>query len=129
MSSLSDCTRCKKLNNSDTRQAMGCGYEPALPAEKLQPLWLPQGFRPPEPNEDGEPVQFPTVCPGYTVRLPEVIEIARARMHWLKGELSNFCDDKPVEMLMIGIEIMDASATDLHNAHMTPQSAGGLAKD
>lgn len=37
----------------------------------------------------------PTVCPGYTSRLPEVIEITRLRCHWKVGQLAIACHDGP----------------------------------
>jgi hypothetical protein len=55
------------------RQAMGCAYE-SIPVELRRPIGVPLGCE-----------VVATTCPGYTTKLPEVIEVARARLHWSKG--------------------------------------------
>ena len=58
---------------------------------------------------DGEPM-----CAGYTCRLPEVLEIARARMHWEKGAIVSFCrGQEPSEQLLVGIELLEHAVSDL----------------
>jgi hypothetical protein len=76
------------------RQFLGCGYEPQI--ERAQP-WVPQGF-------DGKAEH----CAGYTSRLPQVIEVARAFLHWEKGQLQLRHDDPPAALLD-GIEALSGS--------------------
>ena len=85
--------------NTETRQAMACGYEaPVSHARACSPLSV-------NPEWTGAE---PTVCPGYTTSLPEVVEIGRARYHWDHGELRDFCAGQPSEHVIIGIEILDS---------------------
>lgn len=56
--------------------------------------------------------EVPSACPGYTTKLPEVAEINRARLHWSKGALREFCGGKPSELLLRGIEILEGSANE-----------------
>jgi hypothetical protein len=116
MAYLSDCTSCKQANPVAVRQSMGCGYE--SPTESPI-VWTPEGMR----IGSDDKIRH---CAGYTTRLPEVIEIARARTHWDKGHLVEFCGGQPTQPMMIGIEIIDASAHQLESALMTPRSKGGL---
>lgn len=52
-------------------------------------------------------------CPGYTTNLPEVIEIARARVHWKEGGgLRDFCDETPSEALRQGVEILEGASNE-----------------
>lgn len=52
-----------------------------------------------------------TTCPGYTTKLPEVIEIARLRVHAKEGTLSLFMHGaEPTDVAVVGIEIL-AGAT------------------
>ncbi len=105
-----------QINNLETRQGMGCGYEP--PVEHAI-TWRPPAF----PSDETI-----TTCAGYTVRLPEVIEAARARVHWTKGELESFVEGRPHENLLIAIEILEGSAGELQVASVTPIGEGGLSK-
>jgi hypothetical protein len=79
------------------RDEWGCGYLPL--AERARPqIWSHEGYRGPKP----------TTCVGYTTKLPEVIEVARARLHWGKGSLSVFTGgEPPSEPLIIGIETLE----------------------
>ena len=111
-----------EANTELTRQTYGCGWAPIAP-ERLRPfVRVPQplGFAP-------LPDQSFDVCPGYLVHLPAVHEIARAR-NWKGGNLRDFCDGKPTEAMMLGIEIVEAAVVDLQNWIMTPRSKGGGAE-
>ena len=63
------------------RQDLGCGFERALPPGDARP-WTPRAW-----VDRGEAT---TVCPGYTSRLPVVIEIADAYPQWEHGTLTEY---------------------------------------
>lgn len=86
-------------NTSEVRQYMGCGYEPQ--AAYARP-WMHRGYTD----------ETPTTCPGYTTKLPEVIEINRARLHWKQGELRDHCGGEPTEQIYRGIEILEGAANE-----------------
>jgi hypothetical protein len=66
-------------------------------------VWSPAGM---DFDWKGDPV----ACPGYTTNLPEVIEIARARVHAKEfGGLRDFCDETPSEALKQGVEILEGA--------------------
>lgn len=108
-------------NPPEIRQSMGCGFEPALgeyggwepPSGKL-------GFR-----QNKKLVQLPTVCPGYSTNLPEVLEVVRAHRHWQKASLRDFCGGEPNEALLIGIEVLESEINATQNFEMTPEKDGG----
>jgi hypothetical protein len=88
----------------EIRQSMGCGY---LPDAKATGLGKPDGYKGAEPS----------VCMGYTVKLPEVAEVSRARLWWEKAQLSLWCrDDDPTEPLMTCVEelVIQISAVEAH---------------
>jgi hypothetical protein len=88
-----------------TRQLLGCGFAP-LPAGHLLKF-----VRAPRPA--GYEGDDPTVCPGYTTSLPEVIEIARARFHWKNGGPAAIgITDWVNHPLAIGIEILEGAANE-----------------
>lgn len=99
----SNCSDCMLANSLQTRQTLGCGYEPVA-ADELSRL-----VRIMEPL--GSDIK-PTTCPGFTTRLPEVIEIARARLHWSKGELTSFCSGQARGALLAGIEILEGATNE-----------------
>jgi hypothetical protein len=96
--------------DQQTRQMLGCGLAP-LPPANLSPfvsMFTGCGSQS-EPATDEKPA-FPSVCPGYTTRLPEVIEIARARLHWSKGALR--IDDWSTSPLAFGIEFLESASNE-----------------
>lgn len=102
---LDDCSKCKKMQPLQTRQALGCGWEPRI--AKPRP-WSPAGL---DGNSEWQPDL--TTCPGYTTALPEVIEIARARVHWKEGGgLRDFCDEPVTEQLRLGVEILEGASNE-----------------
>ena len=67
----------------------------------------------------------PTVCAGYTVRLPEVIEAQRARVHWTTGNLAVAVGDGESEELLDLIAIIEGAGNDVQRWAMTPAAEGG----
>lgn len=104
----------------ELRQALGCGYE--LPVENARP-WEPPvgkyGFR------QLKGFRLPTICPGYSVNLPEVREASRAYAHWDRGQLRDFCGEQPSEGMMLAVEILDAEINAQQAWSMTPEENGG----
>jgi hypothetical protein len=106
-----------KARDQQTRQLLGCGFEPP-PAEHVRHLvqpWNGLGYSGPKP----------TVCPGYSTHLPEVIEAARAWFHWNKGALNSFARGVPSAALIDCIEYLDAAVEECKTWCMTPTSKGG----
>lgn len=75
-----------KNRDTQTRQLMGCGYEPA---SRYAFGWdgssLGRKSTPGEPN----------ICPGYVCGLPEVIEASNAYLFLKNGGLLQFTDGEP----------------------------------
>lgn len=91
------------------RQAMGCGFEsPPASSVPVTPLLL-LAAKPPAGHEG----IYPTTCPGYTTKLPEVSEAARARFHHEHGALVAFCDgEHPTELLVQGVETLSLAVSE-----------------
>jgi len=105
-----------KANTEHTRQMLGCGWLP-LPAESLlrfRRVPTPGGYKGEVRTlEDGRVTDQPSVCPGYTTALPEVIEIARARFHAKAGGPRAIgLDDWTDHPLALGIEILEGAANE-----------------
>lgn len=101
------CDDCMQARSKQTRQLMGCGYEPS-PAPDVLPLVFPwQGL-----GYTGPKV---VVCPGYTTTLPEVIEIARSHLHWSKGSLTEFCRGLVADSTIFGIEILEGASNEMQH--------------
>lgn len=94
---LINCEKCMSEVSGQTRRYMGCGYEPPLDGARA---WMHEGYT-------DEP---PTTCPGYTTKLPEVIEINRLRLHWSK--FAGFKDSEPTEQVKRGIEILEGAVNE-----------------
>jgi len=111
---LTDCQLCMQHNPRALRQEMGCGYEPPPPPSiKVDPWTPPVDLTGGNRGYKGPPPQF---CAGYTTKLPEVVEIERARKHWLLGELRSFCgDEPPTDVLIAGIELLDMTTASARN--------------
>lgn len=107
---LTDCEKCMRVNPKAARQSMGCGYEPEIAAPVL--AW-DHGKRKPISVDD-----HPRFCAGYTTKLPEVIEVLRARAHWEKGELAAYAQGPVHEHVVIGIELVAASSSELQRVRM-----------
>lgn len=119
---IADCDSCMQNNSREIRQQMGCGYE--APVDNPSSMWEPPasevGFR-----QNPKTVRLPTVCPGYSTKLPEVFEVIRSRAHWLHGSLRDFCDGKANEGLLIGIEVLDSEINAVQTYEVTPEAEGG----
>lgn len=94
---LKDCSKCQRDQSLQMRQTLGCAYEssvtPSFP-------WRHAG-------DDGPKL---SVCPGYSTKLPEVIEAAAAYQHWEKGTLDHrFRGYELTERLMDALEILGAN--------------------
>ncbi len=111
-----------EINNLATRQTLGCGFEPPAVAPLVASPWAP--------DSTGTTLGFDgdvTVCAGYSTRMPELVEISRAR-HWsTSGQLTDaFCaGETPTERLMEGVEILDGAYGRFEKWQMTAVADGG----
>ena len=106
----SKCETCMESLSEDQRQLAKCGYAPPLTDSRapFADAWHGLGYSGPKP----------TVCPGYSTSLPETIEIARARLHWSKGSLREFCGGQSTDALMLGIEICEGAINECQSWSM-----------
>lgn len=97
-SAFLECTHCLKNVSRPARASWHCGYLPKADRKGY-------GF-------NGGPGTWPpyTVCPGYTTSLPQVFEVARARMWWDKGCLQ-LLHKRPTDALLRGIEVLQCAAS------------------
>lgn len=103
------------------RQGRGCGYEPPAPPTMRVVPWQPPigklGYR-------HRPL--PTICAGYTTRLPEVTEAARARGWAIKGQLDVFLGgERANENLLAYVDILDIEINAMEVWAVTPRERGG----
>lgn len=101
MKMISNCETCLVNQPREMRQAIACGFE--LPVEHAV-AWS---------HRSGK--TSATTCAGYLANLPEVIEAARARMHWKHGGLRDFCHGQPHDNIMAAIEIIDGAASEVES--------------
>ena len=113
---IDDCKRCKKTTGREQRIALGCGYEPPADDRVHLTVWQPPS------GDKGYSGPDLTVCAGYTCNLPEVNEIAIARLHWSKG---NMPVHATAEELLDAIVILDNAYNQLQVWLMTPAKDGG----
>ena len=104
---MSDCGKCMKRTTSKERQRMGCGYE--KPDDRAAP-WTPLGLK-------GAPLRH---CPGYTTKLPEVVESSWARFWLDKGSLREWTDRPISEQTREAIQILECAIAD-EQAHALEQ--------
>jgi hypothetical protein len=116
---LSNCDSCMKTQSKQTRQAVGCGWEPADPVVPVRP-WSPSNMA---PFRQGDV----TTCPGYTTNLPALIEVCRARVHWDKNAaaFAAFCEGDATEQTLAALEILDGAINEVSSWAMTPRNEGG----
>jgi len=89
-----NCEPCRERLSAKERGRMGCAY--------VRGAVNPRGVL-------GSPVR-PTVCAGYSIRLPVVVEVASCHTHWDKGHLRERLGDySPTPALMALIETYDAA--------------------
>lgn len=90
---------------------LSCGFEPIPTGDLLKHVrvTIPAGATPSHVLEPDE--KWPTVCPGYSTSLPEVIEAARSWLHWSKGALRAFTGTSgpPTDVLMECIEVFNGA--------------------
>lgn len=114
-----DCTRCKATTPKLQRQHLACGYEPPLEDASPVPWGPPRG-------DVGYSGDTPTVCAGYTTKLPEVREASLARVHWNTGNIGAvFGGDPPGEDILNAIVILESAHNQVERWRMTPVSEGG----
>ena len=63
-----------------------------------------------------------TTCAGYTCNLPEVREVALARVHWSKGNAAILTIN---DELLDAIVVMESSYSQLQSWLLTPSKDGG----
>lgn len=117
---MGSCQTCMQDTTVDTRQLAGCPYAPLPPprARALVQPWCGLGYR-------GDK---PTVCPGHTTELPEVIEVVRAHRHWKVGAIGAVTVLPAPEALLQRIEVFEGACRELESWAMTPASKGGGAE-
>lgn len=82
------------------------------------------GFLPRDPSANlrfGVPVACevePTVCPGFSISLPEVMEVVRYRPSYLKGYLAEHLGDTPSEQLIEAQNVLEGAVNEKHSADM-----------
>lgn len=106
-----------KSLSEENRQLAKCGYLPQLtgPRAQFAETWCGLGYS----------GASPTICPGYSTSLPETIEIARGRLHWSKGALTEFCGGKPSDAMLMGIEICEGASNECQSWCMSNREKGG----
>lgn len=94
---------------TEERTYLGCGFEPRL--ERDTP-YIPRGFE-----------HRVTVCPGYSSRLPEVVEVSRAYVHAAEwGTLRDRFDGlDPTGELLDGLEHLRGSVKALETYIAKPK--------
>lgn len=117
--SLTDCDRCMQTTTQYRRQLIRCGHEPLLTIRLPEPLrpWTHQG------DEHGPKH---TTCPGYTTKLPEVIEASHANAWASKHDIRVATHgEEPTPALVLAVEVVAGAANAVQEWLMTPASQGG----
>lgn len=98
------CEACRETRPAHVRQLWRCAYE--APVDHGQ-AWNGLGYDGPDPQ----------TCPGYTTRLPETIELARAWRWWDKGQLDRFIGQggELTDGARIGIELFEGQVRALES--------------
>jgi hypothetical protein len=119
-SNLTDCDRCMQTTTQLRRQLIRCGYEPPLTR-----IRLPEPLRPWSHSADPHASTY-TTCPGYTTKLPEVVEASHAHAHWNKHDIRIATGgDEPNRALVMAVEVVAGAANATQEWLMTPASKGG----
>lgn len=101
MSFLRGCDGCQVDLTVEDREVLACGLLP--PVAGMRP-WTPPDLSAIAHEEDGTPQPPLTVCPGYTVRLPQVVEARRARVHAELGTLADLYSEGRKPILLQALE-------------------------
>ncbi len=99
-----DCSACMKKYGADVRRELGCGFEHDRKGRSF--VW----------NHEGNPGEPPTMCPGYTTKLPMVREVAASYIHWEKGTLEQrFRGHELPEPLLDALEILHGNVSEVQS--------------
>ncbi len=99
-SAYADCGACMRTTPLDARRALACAYEP--------PVEGARGYEP--PGYDGGPL---VTCPGYTTKLPEVIEALEARFFLNKSSLHLIVDGELTEAMRDALLVLEGAEGDV----------------
>lgn len=108
VSHMRDCDGCKATMSADERASIACGW--LEPRQGSMP-WHPEGL-------SDTPL---TVCPGYTVRLPQVRQAGVAMGHWEKGTLEARCGAELSPLLLDALEIAQGARNECDAHRMRPK--------
>lgn len=96
-----NCAECRAKVPMETRQQMGCAYEPAVAT--AAPLFVLMRGNTPMldwgTDDAGRPIQ-PSQCPFYEARLPALYEAQLAAQHREHGLLEAWCGSTPTRPLL-----------------------------
>lgn len=95
-----DCGRCMRETPIEGRRALACAYE--------APLDGARGYEP--PGYDGPRL---ATCPGYTTKLPEVLEVTEARFYLHKGSLHLLVTDELTEAMRDALLVSESAEADV----------------
>jgi hypothetical protein len=98
------CEECKQTVSVQTRQELGCGYEPALDGARP---WAPESWR-----ERGLSL---STCPGYTTALPAVEEVTLAYPHWKAGYLTEALGAPPTDAALRCLTYLEAGINEFQS--------------
>ena len=97
-----DCTTCEKDLPAKVRARWNCGL---LSIRKR----VGPGF--PSPPSFGGDTE---ICPGYLIAMPQVIEVARARVHWQHGLLKERYEGEELTGLVLdGLELLEGYVSEM----------------
>lgn len=117
---ISDCDTCMKSTPALNRQYLGCGYLPPLDGKVHLTVWQPPA------GERGYKGPALTTCAGYTANLPDVVEVAKIRLHWKHGNVVAACGgEQPRDEVLDCILVLDGEYNAIEGWLMTPARDGG----
>lgn len=114
---IASCDQCKQKHGTVARQHLACGYELPLDDKKRLTIWQPPSSK---VGYTGQPL---TVCAGYTVNLPEVVEAVMARAHCKLGSVGSL--GTLSKDMLNALLIVEGQYSQLQTWLMTPAKDGG----
>ena len=99
-----DCEVCERNTSGNQRLSMRCGWRP-----ESEWLW------------NSGPYPEAECCPGYTMRLADVHEAARAYSWSQRGELNLLYDDKPTPLLRSCVDYLTVGVRNAEREYMREQ--------